>query len=173
MVGFSAQKRADRVGPHSKWAGVRAGFGNTNREGGVKPPLHNKKRQMKRCWAYQAIAGSRMAWVPCARMAEEGSRFCARHARAIEGAVLGALIHAEARNEAVTLYEDLRPWNLRGRKRRVRHRTVTVDERVAEVTACVDRRVFNTPTGSGQTPDTESGARSSQRRESAEKRTDR
>src|ERR1700731_2837921 len=104
---------------------------------GGRRGLDYTKRQMKRCWEYQAIAGSRMAWVPCARMAEDGSRFCARHARAVEGAVLGALIHAEARDEAVTLYEDLRPWNLRGRKRRVRHRTVTVDERVAEVTACV------------------------------------
>jgi hypothetical protein len=70
-----------------------------------------------------------MAWVPCARMAEEGSRFCARHARAIEGAVLGALMHAEARNEAVALVEDLRPWNRRGGKKRVLHRKVTVDER--------------------------------------------
>jgi len=63
--------------------------------------------------------------VPCARTAEDGSRFCARHARAVEGAVLGALMHAEARNEAVTLYEDLRPWNLRGRKRRVRRQVLT------------------------------------------------
>ena len=75
---------------------------------------------MKRCWAYQAIAGSRSAWVPCVRMAEEGSRFCARHARAIEGAVLGALMHAEAKDEAVTLCEDLPPWNARRGKRRVR-----------------------------------------------------
>ena len=43
--------------------------------------------------------------MPCVRTAEDGSRFCARHARAIEGAVLGALMHAEARDEAVTLYE--------------------------------------------------------------------
>jgi len=77
---------------------------------------------MKRCWAYQAIAGSRSAWVPCVRMAEDGSRFCSRHARAIEGAVLGALMHAEARDEAVTLYEDLAPWNRRESKRRVRRR---------------------------------------------------
>ena len=56
--------------------------------------------------------------MPCVREAEEGSRFCSRHARAIEGAVLGALIHAEARNEAVTMYEDLAPWNQRGRKKR-------------------------------------------------------
>ncbi|HXC48393.1 MAG TPA: hypothetical protein VNU20_08870 [Candidatus Sulfotelmatobacter sp.] len=84
---------------------------------------------MKRCWAYQAIAGSRMAWAPCVRMPEEASRFCARHARAIEGAVLGALMHAEARDEAVTLYEDLPPWNRRAGKKRVLHRKVTVDER--------------------------------------------
>ena len=62
--------------------------------------------------------------MPCARMAEDGSRFCSRHARAIEGAVLGALMHAEARNEAVTLYEDLRPWNWRGRKKRQRNTNV-------------------------------------------------
>ena len=79
---------------------------------------------MKRCWAYRAIAGSRSAWVPCARTAEDGSRFCARHARAIEGAVLGALMHAEAVSEAVTLYEDLAPWNRRGRKKRQRHANV-------------------------------------------------
>ena len=82
------------------------------------------KTQMKKCWAYQAIAGSRTAWVPCVREAEERSRFCAWHGRAIEGAVLGALMHAEARNEAVTLYEDLAPWNLRGRKPRVRRRAL-------------------------------------------------
>ena len=75
---------------------------------------------MKKCWAYQAITESRSAWVPCARMAEEGSRFCTRHARAIEGAVLGALMHAEAKDEAVTLYEDLPPWNARSRKKRMR-----------------------------------------------------
>ena len=63
-----------------------------------------------------------MAWVPCARMAEEGSRFCVRHARAIEGAVPGALMYAEARNIAVTLDEDLQPRNRRREKRRVRGR---------------------------------------------------
>jgi hypothetical protein len=84
------------------------------------PP--GKKEQMKRCWAYQAIAGSRSAWVPCVREAEEGSRFCARHGRAIEGAVLGALIHAEARDEAVTMYEDLPPWNRWSGERPVRRR---------------------------------------------------
>jgi hypothetical protein len=64
---------------------------------------------MKKCWAYQAIAGSRSAWVPCVRSAEEGSRFCSRHARAIERAVLGALMHAEARDEAVTMNEEQPP----------------------------------------------------------------
>ena len=71
---------------------------------------------MKKCWAYQAIAGSRMAWVPCVRLAEEGSRFCSRHARAIEGAVLGALMHAEERDEAVSLDENLPPWNRQSRE---------------------------------------------------------
>lgn len=58
--------------------------------------------------------------MPCVRMAEEGSRFCARHARAIEGAVLGALMHAEPRDEAVTLYEEKPPGNARSRKKRMR-----------------------------------------------------
>lgn len=49
--------------------------------------------------------------MPCARKAEEGSRFCSAHARAIEGALLGALMNVEARDEAVTLYEDLAPWS--------------------------------------------------------------
>lgn len=75
---------------------------------------------MKVCWAYQAIAGSRSAWVPCARRAEEGSRFCGRHARAIEGAVLGALMHAEARDEAVTLYEEKPLRNARKVKKKKR-----------------------------------------------------
>jgi len=77
-----------------------------------------QKRQMKRCWAYRAIAGSRSAWVPCVRMAEDGSRFCARHARAIEGAVLGALMHADTVDGVAALFEDLSPWNRRRGKKR-------------------------------------------------------
>ncbi len=73
---------------------------------------------MKRCWAYRAIAGSRNAWVPCVRMAEDGSRFCASHARGIEGAVLGALMHADPVNAAAVLFEDLSPWNRRRGKKR-------------------------------------------------------
>jgi len=65
--------------------------------------------------------------VPCARMAEDGSRFCARHARAMEGAVLGALMHADPVNAAVTLYEDLPPWNRKRGKRRARG-TIAVGE---------------------------------------------
>ncbi len=60
--------------------------------------------------------------MPCVRTAEEGSRFCARHARAVEGAMLGALMHAEARNETVILMEDLPPWNRGGGNRGVRRR---------------------------------------------------
>jgi len=59
-----------------------------------------------------------MAWVPCVRMAEEGSRFCERHARAIEGAVLGALMHAEAGSGAVSFSEDLPREDRQSRKRR-------------------------------------------------------
>ena len=49
--------------------------------------------------------------MPCVQMTEAGSRSCSRHARAIEGAVLGALMHAEARDEAATLYEEKPPRN--------------------------------------------------------------
>jgi hypothetical protein len=72
-----------------------------------------------------------MAWVPCARTAEEGSRFCVMHARAIEGAMLGALMHAEARNEAVTLVEDLRPW-IRGRRKGCESAALTAGSRGSE-----------------------------------------
>jgi hypothetical protein len=70
---------------------------------------------MKKCWAYQAIAGSRSAWVPCVRRAEAGSHFCAQHARAIEGAVLGALMPAEACDQAeVHGMEEGRIFNTEG-----------------------------------------------------------
>lgn len=54
---------------------------------------------MKKCRAYYPIAGTRMAWIPCVRKAEEGSAFCRRHGDAIFGAMLGALVHAEPVNE--------------------------------------------------------------------------
>ena len=62
-----------------------------------------------------------MAWVPCVRMAEEaeGSRFCARHARAIEGAVLGALMHAKAGNGVAGVCQEVPAGNLRKAKSRV------------------------------------------------------
>ena len=63
--------------------------------------------------------------MPCVRLAEKGSRFCSRHARAIEGAVLGALMHAEVRDEAVTLYEEKPLRSGRRGKGRVRRRALT------------------------------------------------
>jgi len=36
-----------------------------------------------------------MAWIPCMRQAEAGSPFCRRHADAIFGAMLGAVVHSE------------------------------------------------------------------------------
>ena len=44
------------------------------------------------CWAYQPVAGSKTAWVPCVREAAEGSKFCGRHGVAITGAMLGMLM---------------------------------------------------------------------------------
>jgi hypothetical protein len=93
------------------WLG---GWANVVKSGSFAPALKMgagaapfRQKQMKTCWAYQAIAGCRSAWVPCVRMAEDGSRFCSTHARAIEGAMLGALMHAEARNGSAGAVEDL------------------------------------------------------------------
>ena len=45
------------------------------------------------------MAGTRRAWLPCARKAEAGSVFCKRHVDAIFGAMLGALMYGEPVNE--------------------------------------------------------------------------
>jgi len=44
---------------------------------------------MKQCIVYHPIAGSRRAWVRCARRAEARSRFCRRHGELVIGTVLG------------------------------------------------------------------------------------
>jgi len=62
--------------------------------------LHFK---MKKCCAYYPIAGSRSAWVPCVRKAEEGTPFCQRHGDAVFGAMLGALVYREPVNEVLSL----------------------------------------------------------------------
>jgi len=64
------------------------------------------QRKQRRCWAYQPIAGSRTAWVPCMRKAEAGVRLCRKHQDAIAGVVLGALVHGEPVDEAVRIYEE-------------------------------------------------------------------
>ena len=51
---------------------------------------------MKRCRAFKPIAGTRTAWVRCARRAEKGSRFCRGHEDAIVGAMLGVVVEARA-----------------------------------------------------------------------------
>jgi len=50
---------------------------------------------MKKCKAFYAIAGSRTAWIPCARKAEAGTGFCRRHGDAIFGVMLGAIVYEE------------------------------------------------------------------------------
>jgi hypothetical protein len=49
---------------------------------------------MKRCIAYRRSDISRSAWVPCARRAAQGSRFCRSHEDAVDGVVLGLLVNA-------------------------------------------------------------------------------
>jgi hypothetical protein len=48
---------------------------------------------MKKCKAFYPIAGSRTAWIPCVRKAEEGTGFCRRHGDAIFGVMLGAIVY--------------------------------------------------------------------------------
>jgi len=67
---------------------------------------------MKKCVAFQPLAGSRTAWVPCARKAEAGSAFCRKHGDAAFGMMLGALVYAPARNEMQHLCEEDDPCPL-------------------------------------------------------------
>ena len=48
-----------------------------------------------KCWAYQPVAGSKTAWVPCVQESEEGSKFCGRHGAAITGAMMGMIVRLE------------------------------------------------------------------------------
>jgi hypothetical protein len=70
---------------------------------------------MKKCRAYYPIAGSRAAWIPCVRTAEEGSGFCRRHEDAILGAMLGALVLEKAVDEAV--HVEAEKWPRREEKK--------------------------------------------------------
>jgi len=59
--------------------------------------------QMKKCRAYYPIAGTRKAWIPCVRNAEEGSAFCRKHGDAVFGAMLGMLVYGEVVKEGMGL----------------------------------------------------------------------
>ena len=74
--------------------------------------------QMKKCQAFYPIAGTRKAWIPCVRKAEEGSAFCRRHGDAILGAMLGALVYAEAVDEVEHLCGEARPCEMAVARRR-------------------------------------------------------
>ena len=50
---------------------------------------------MGKCWAFYPIAGSRSAWIPCKREAEEDGRYCRRHGDAAVGILLGIILHAD------------------------------------------------------------------------------
>jgi hypothetical protein len=72
---------------------------------------------MKKCKAFYPIAGTRTAWIPCVRNAEEGSRFCRRHTDAILGVMLGALVHEEPVNELAHLCSKKAPCLIEGGSR--------------------------------------------------------
>jgi len=50
---------------------------------------------MKACRAFSLVPGSRTAWVPCARKAERGEKYCQRHGDAVAGALLGEVMYGE------------------------------------------------------------------------------
>lgn len=47
-----------------------------------------------------------MAWIPCARKAERGSKFCRKHGDAVIGAMLWALVNEEPAEELVHFCEE-------------------------------------------------------------------
>jgi hypothetical protein len=71
---------------------------------------------MKKCKAFYPIAGSRTAWIPCARKAEEGTGFCRRHGDAIFGVMLGAIVYEAAVDEAVEVEAEKCPRMERAKK---------------------------------------------------------
>jgi len=70
--------RAARRGRRSARAETRAVAGKRKRSGGIRE-----------CIAYVATNRSGSGWLPCGKPALPRTRFCRRHADAINGAVLG------------------------------------------------------------------------------------
>ena len=68
---------------------------------------------MAKCKAFYPIAGSRTAWIPCVRKAEEGTGFCRRHGDAVVGAWLGVVVREKPVDEVVHMKKE--KW-LRGRR---------------------------------------------------------
>jgi hypothetical protein len=65
-----------------------------------------------KCRAFKPIAGTRMAWIPCAHKAERGQKYCRSHGVAIMGICLGALVYGDPVDEV----EPLR-WKLKSELR--------------------------------------------------------
>lgn len=63
--------------------------------GRLKRSSYFRKIPMGKCWAFYPIAGTRSAWIPCVREAEEGRRYCRRHWDALAGVMLGSILHAD------------------------------------------------------------------------------
>lgn len=61
---------------------------------------------MDKCWAFYPIAGTRLAWIPCVRKAEAGSRLCKRHGDAVTGVLFGALAHRKDAKEIEARREE-------------------------------------------------------------------
>jgi len=73
---------------------------------------------MVKCAAFQPVAGTRKAWIPCARRAEAGSAFCRKHGDAIFGVMLGALVHQQPVAEVEHMCGDGQPCPLAQAQRR-------------------------------------------------------
>jgi len=66
-----------------------------------------------RCQAYEPVARNSKGWARCGRRAERGFRFCKVHGDVLTGVLLGCLEHGPAVDEAVSLVEEVAPWNRR------------------------------------------------------------
>jgi hypothetical protein len=73
---------------------------------------------MKKCKAFNPVAGSRTAWLPCARKAQPGSAFCKKHNDAITGALLGAFTYSEPVEAIEHLCDEANPCSIAIAQRR-------------------------------------------------------
>jgi hypothetical protein len=71
----------------------------------MSAPKAEIKNTVNACQAFSLIAGSRTAWVPCVRQAEEGEKYCRRHGDAVAGVLLGEVVYGDDLEQGSLLNE--------------------------------------------------------------------